>query len=174
MSNEEPILVKDIVNLREYLVLKKKNITDQDLMRYTSHTRIPKNMDNYIDEAIDFILNGLYLKKYFMFILSNPFYKGEINLQNINWINKTAEMTFFIWSKGSTVEAGKQVIDHAFSKLNLNKIWLGTPACHIAMQKVAEKIGMKKEAELKKEFYLDGKYYDVYRYSIFQEDYYKC
>ena len=63
-------------------------------------------------------------------------------------------------------EAGQLLISHAFKNLNLHRIYCGTSSQNIGMQKLALKLGMKKEGERKESIYNNGKFYSIFEYGI--------
>jgi RimJ/RimL family protein N-acetyltransferase len=96
---------------------------------------------------------------------------GNICLTSISYINSNAEIGIIIGDKsvrgkGIGTRVIKQVIDHAFKKLNLQRVWLGTSSLNIGMQHAAEKIGMKQEGVLKNALFTNGKYVDDIIYGI--------
>jgi RimJ/RimL family protein N-acetyltransferase len=106
---------------------------------------------------------------------SKCFHIGNISLQSINYINRSAEFAIIIgekeyWGQGITTEAGNLVLYHGFDKLNLNRIWTGTSSTNIGMQKVAEKLGMKKEGVSRQGMYLNGVYVSVFHYGILKKE----
>lgn len=100
---------------------------------------------------------------------------GNIALQSINWINRSAEFAVVIgntdyWNKGVCTQAGAWLFDHGFGKLNLNRIWSGTASVNVGMQKVFHKLGMKEEGRFREGTYLAGDYYDVVCYGILKSE----
>lgn len=61
----------------------------------------------------------------------------------------------------------KMLSEHAFNKLNLRKLKAGMWKSNIASRLAFEKNGFKKEAILKKEFEINGKYIDSFILSKF-------
>ena len=99
---------------------------------------------------------------------------GNVSLQNINWINKSAEFaTIFgekeYWGKGFCTEAARMIFSHAFQKLNLHRVFTGTAATNIGMRKVAKKLGMTNEGVFIEATFLDGKYVDIFEYGITEQ-----
>ena len=103
---------------------------------------------------------------------------GNITLQSIDWVARNAEITIMIgekdyWGKGVGEEAWRLIIDWGFYTLNLNRLQCGTFSNNIGMQKLATKVGMKKEGRRPKAVYKNGEYLDVLLYGILKEDYRK-
>mgnify|MGYP001173869309 CR=1 FL=1 len=102
---------------------------------------------------------------------------GVIGLYDLSWIPRRAELRIVIgetdfWGKGYGTEATKLVVEYAFEKLNLNKVYLGVNAEHKRAIKVYRTAGFIEEGILRKEQYRNGNYYDVVRLSILREEYY--
>ena len=96
---------------------------------------------------------------------------GNVMLADINWIDRKAEFSCIFgekqyWGKGYATEAIQILFDHGFDKLNLNKIWLGTPLANTAMIKIAEKLGMIREGIFTEEMFLYGVWHSVARYGL--------
>lgn len=96
---------------------------------------------------------------------------GNCSLQSFNWINRSAELAIIIgvpgqWGNGIGEQSCRIMLHHGFNKLNLHRIWTGTAATNIGMQKVAHKIGMVEEGRFKDGMFLDGDYVDVVCYGI--------
>ena len=106
-------------------------------------------------------------------------YIGEIGIM------KTAECSegnimnlgYFIlkkhWGKGIIPEASKAVIDYAFKHLNTLKIETGCAKVNNKSERVMEKIGLIKEAELLKHAVIHNKLYDRVEYRILKEEWNK-
>jgi RimJ/RimL family protein N-acetyltransferase len=96
---------------------------------------------------------------------------GNISLQNINWIDRNAEIAFLLgekdfWGKGVMLEAGQLLINHGFESLNLHKIYCGTSSDNSGMQKLAEKLKMEKEGIRKEALFKNGVYHDIIEFGI--------
>jgi len=103
---------------------------------------------------------------------------GELGLFNINWFDKKAYIGLSIgeidyWNQGICTEALKLITNYAFAELNLNKLYSYIFAPNKASCRCVEKNGFIREAILKKDVFIDGKYEDTYFYSIFKEDWMK-
>jgi len=100
---------------------------------------------------------------------------GNITLQQINWIYRSAEFACVFgkknyWGKGYGTEAAKMIFNHGFKRLNLHRIWTGTASTNIGMQKIAGKLGMKKEGVFKEAMFLNGEWIDIVEYGILAKD----
>lgn len=101
---------------------------------------------------------------------------GNVTLDNINYINRTAELSIIIgdkscWNKGYGKQAARLICDHGFLSLNLNRIACGTFENNIAMQKLAEYLGMAKEGVRRKAAYKSGYYLDIIEYGVLRSEY---
>jgi [ribosomal protein S5]-alanine N-acetyltransferase len=164
----------------EYLIEKEKSkypiwFGDEEINKYNSHGLFPqteKELNNFFDrcENDKSLLSFLIIEK------ESKTHIGMCSLQRIDFINRSAEFAIIIgeknkWGFGYGTEAIKKLIDHAFLKLGLNRIWSGTSVLNIGMIKSFEKLGMQKEGIYKQGQFLNGKFEDIVCYSILREEY---
>ncbi len=100
---------------------------------------------------------------------------GNITLHLIDWRNRNAEIGIIIGDKrsrgkGYATEAISLVVDHAFNKLNLHKLYTGMISGNEASKRAFDKAGFKIEGTLREHFYLNGKYLDCYRLGLLGKD----
>ena len=98
---------------------------------------------------------------------------GFAEIHDISWHDRRALIGLLIgeteyWGHNLATEAGKMLIEYGFKELNLNKLYTAIFSPNIASWRCAEKIGMTREAVLKDHVYIDGKYYDDFKYAIFR------
>lgn len=145
-------------------------LNDPEITHFNSHGRFPMTVDKlkkYVKES--YISDTILV----LAVIDNETDKhiGNISLQSIDWINKSAEIAFLLgekkyWGKNIMFEAGSLLIDHGFKMLNLHRIYCGTSSENIGMQKLANKLGMIKEGQRKDALFKNGKYLDVIEYGI--------
>ena len=147
-----------------------KWLNDKDVCRYNSHGDQEYTLD-MAKEYIEFVNSS---NKHYVFAVIDKvknLHIGNISLQNINKKNNNAEYAILIgeknyWNGGYGFEASKLLISFGFKILNLHRLYCGTPITNKAMQKLAFKLGFKKEGIAKDAFFKDGKYYDVVLYGL--------
>jgi ribosomal-protein-alanine N-acetyltransferase len=101
---------------------------------------------------------------------------GNIALQNIHHIYRSAEIAFLIgdkaaWSKGYGKEAGRLLCDHGFGSLNLHRIACGTFDDNIGMKRLAVYLGMKEEGRRRQAAFKRGRYVDLIEYGVLKSEY---
>ncbi|MBY8987958.1 MAG: GNAT family N-acetyltransferase [Candidatus Lokiarchaeota archaeon] len=101
---------------------------------------------------------------------------GEV--AEIDWYGQLAFLGLIIgepeyWGQNIGEEATRLLVEYAFNELNLFKLYAGMNSANIGSWRCAEKNGFTREATFKKGCYVDGKYYDEFRYSLFKEDWLK-
>lgn len=163
--------------------------TDQTVTKYNSHGLFPlnsKELEEFLNslefnsklvwaimvkkEISDYNLwNGGIAKRI------TDIHIGNVSLQCLDWINRTAEFAVVIgekdyWGQGYTTEAARFLFDHGFNKLNLKRIWTGTAITNQGMKGVAHKLAMKLEGTFKNAVFLEGEYIDVVEYGILREE----
>ena len=114
------------------------------------------------------ILLGIFLKE-------TDAHIGNITLQQINWKDGYGEIGIIIgdekqWGKGYATDSIRLVVEHAFNKLNLRKIYSGIVDGNGGSIKAFEKVGFKKEGLLREHFYLNNKYHDYLRYGLLRKE----
>ena len=100
---------------------------------------------------------------------------GLVEIVEIDYIHRRAEFQIIIapnhQRKGYATEATKLAMNYAFNVLNLYKLYLIVDCKNEPALKIYKKLGFKEEGILKKEFFVNGEYRDVYRMAIFQTEY---
>lgn len=101
---------------------------------------------------------------------------GNISLQNINWIDRNAEIAFLLgerkyWGKNIMFEAGKLLIKHGFNMLNLHRIYCGTSSENKGMQKLANKLEMREEGVRRSHLFKNGEYHDIIEYGVLKAEF---
>lgn len=103
--------------------------------------------------------------------------KGVISLQNIDYINRNAEIAIIIGDREFrnlkyAEEAIKLMLNHGFFTLNLHKIYSGHIESLISWGDfLTNTFGFKKEGIWREHVYKNGKYVDVYRIGIIKKNY---
>lgn len=118
--------------------------------------------------------NEVQTKKAFAYIITlDRINMGYIALQNINWINRSAEVSHFIlddYSRDFIIFAHEIILDLAFNSLNLNRVY----SLCFEFNKVYEvlaQFGFQKEGVLRQSCYKRGQYFDSYLIAVLKEDF---
>jgi len=174
-------LKKDIFLTGEHIILRvltEKDIegnyalwlNNPEITTYNSHGRFPMTAD----KLKDFVKASYASNTSLVLAVEDKEtheHIGNISLQAISWVDRNAEIAFLLgekkyWGKGVMQEAGKLLIEHGFKMLNLHRIHCGTSSENTGMQKLAEKLGMRKEGMRKEAQFKNGKYIDIIEYGI--------
>lgn len=104
---------------------------------------------------------------------------GTIGLLSIDRKNSKAEYYIAIGEmqlkgKGVSIQASKLILDYAFFKLGLNRVYLFTETENVAAQKLFEKVGFVKEGCLKNDIASHGRFVDRFVYGLCKEEYLKA
>ncbi len=103
-------------------------------------------------------------------------YIGGIDLHNINWIDRHAEIGIVIgikknWSKGYGTDAMRVLLKLAFEKMNLHRVYLLVFAYNERAIASYEKCGFKREGVLREHRYAQGKYHDAIVMGLLESEY---
>ena len=104
---------------------------------------------------------------------------GAAGLLYINWINRSADFSFYIGKddiyiddKNASLEAVNLLIKYGFNNLNLNKIWM--ELYEFDTKKIdifTKKFNFKQDGLLRENCFEDGKYWDSYLISLLSKDF---
>ena len=64
----------------------------------------------------------------------------------------------------------KKIFQHGFNKLNLERIYCGTPDTNIKMKELAKSLGMIEEGRRRKHMFLDNTWVDVIEYGLLRKE----
>ena len=103
------------------------------------------------------------------FISYYPVRRDYLNLFEIGYRTKPSERR-----KGYTTEAARLLVDYLFStKKEIERIESVTDVDNVPSQRVLEKNGFRREAELRKRFFNKGEYRDEYMYRLLREEWHE-
>ncbi len=146
---------------------------DQEICRYNSHGKFFKPRSYF--EAY---LSELDREDHVVLAICHEAdgHIGNLSLQDISLINRTAEFAILLgdkrhWGKDVGFLAGHALISHGFSKLNLERIYCGTAATNIGMQKLAKSLGMVLEGTRRQHLFLDGSRIDMLEFGILRAEF---
>lgn len=153
-----------------------KWLNDAEVCNYNSHHVFPyyrENAEIYIKNASN-SQNTLVLA---IVLIENDLHIGNISLQNIDYINRSAEIAILIgekdcWGKGYSKEAANLIIKHGFMELNLQRIYCGTSSDNISMQKLALSLGMIEEGRRRQAFFKHNQYVNIIEYGLLKHELY--
>lgn len=173
MLESTKIILRPIIKSDAPLFYKWRN--DISYIELTQSIRFPKHEqleEEWVDRAIKDTSN-----KNIVFVMvekegNQPI--GFIQLSAINWIAKNCMFGIAITEsafhgKGYAAEAMRLLYDYAFTKLNLIKISLEVIESNTNAIKLYEKFGFELEGRLKKQYFWNDTYLDVFIYSLFKE-----
>lgn len=102
---------------------------------------------------------------------------GAGGLTNINWISRSAELSFYIGANEAYVdavyapEAARLLCDYAFDCLNLHKVWAEIYDFDQAKIGLVESMRMRKDGVLRDNVFAEGGHHDSYVYSLLRAEY---
>lgn len=148
---------------------------DSEVTHYMFMGAVPNNIQ-LLEEEYDKLIRSEHDVVFAIIDKKTDTHIGNAGLYTINWISRSAEYRTIIgekkfWGKGYGTEATKLVLEYAFDKLNLNKVWLGVNAENTAAVKCYENAGFIREGVLREEIYRNGKYYNAIRMSVLRKEY---
>lgn len=113
---------------------------------------------------------------YAITLKGDPTYMGEVVLNNIDWLNRTANFRIALGQQallglGYGTEATRLILDYGFHSLNLHRIELEVYEFNPRAQRVYEKVGFVREGVRRDVLLWEGQYYSAITMSILEEEY---
>ena len=148
---------------------------DEETCRYNAHHQFPMT-----EAALRGYLDRLASSKTELILAisekGSGRHVGNVALQSIDWVARTAELAIIVGEKdcrgkGIGREACRLIVRHGFGALGLNRIWLGTMAPNVGMQRVAEELGFKREGVLRQANFHGGAFVDGYLYGLLASEF---
>ncbi len=149
-------------------------LNDKEVCKYNSHCFLPYNRQK-AEKYIETINSSQHDIVCAIIHKEGDVHIGNISLQNISFMHRNAEFAILLgdkkyWGSGYSKEASSLIIDHGFHELNLHRIYCGTSVDNIAMQKLAEYLGMKEEGRSLEASLKNGKYSDFINYYLLKSN----
>ncbi|KAB7628241.1 GNAT family N-acetyltransferase [Alkalilimnicola sp. S0819] len=147
---------------------------DPQVVRHNSHGRWPMTREK-LEAYVAGLANDSSIMVFAVECREASVHVGNISLQNLNWVDRNAEVAFVLGEtgfrgKGLMHSAGRLLISHAFNTLNLHRVYCGTLDSNLAMKRLAEKLGMKEEGRRVEALFKDGAYVDIIEYGLLRRN----
>jgi RimJ/RimL family protein N-acetyltransferase len=151
-------------------------LNDEEVCRSNSHAIFP-NTEQKMKAYFDSLKNGTPQVVLAIIHTESGRHIGNVSLQNINWISKSAEFAILLgdkeyWGGGYGEEAAKLIVEYGFTRLNLHRIYCGTFDDNESMKKLAAKLNMVQEGLRREAVYKNGTYHNVIEFGVLKSEYY--
>lgn len=74
------------------------------------------------------------------------------------------------WGRGYATEAGRLLVDFGFDTLGLHRIWATCDVDNAASARVLEKLGMKREGEMREDSWVRGRWRSSCLYAVLENE----
>lgn len=153
----------------------KQWFNDEEVCRFNSHHRFP----NYGEDMRSYYKNVIKSNNNLILAIvdkETEEHIGNISLQNISSVDRSAELAIIIgskehWGQGVGFEACRLIVTHGFTMLNLHRIFCGTSKENKGMQKLAEKLCFKQEGIAREALFKNGSYRNIISYGLLAYEY---
>jgi RimJ/RimL family protein N-acetyltransferase len=146
---------------------------DMEVTRFLLHRHPPsvKQEESFIESLAEDphrVLWGIALKDSGTLI-------GATGLEKIDWRNREAESGIMIgdkgqWRRGHASEVMQLRTAYAFMELGLLKVWTGVWLPNHGSRRALEKAGYRQCGLMRRHFFSDGQWHDVWLAEIHRED----
>ncbi|WP_040952033.1 GNAT family N-acetyltransferase [Gorillibacterium massiliense] len=175
-----PRLFGDRIMLREYqkedLPYIRQWCNDGEITEHLSDRFLYPQTVNASEAFLNGVLEGKSDFKGFVIASKDSAeYIGQIDLFQLDWKNRSAELGIVIGRKdllgaGYGSEAIRLLLDFAFDSMNLNRVYLELHEANRRGRKCYEKCGFKEEGRLKEKLYKNGRYIDMIIMSVLKRE----
>lgn len=153
----------DLINIQKWL-------NDVDTTRLLFQGDVPPNLELMKEDYCKKIRNNTDIEFAIINNKTNS-HIGWAGIYEINWISRNGELRFFLGDKkyrrkGLTTEAVSLLIDYAFNKLNLHRVYGGANKENLGSVKIFKKLNFVSEGTSKEAYFRNGKYYDLVRFGL--------
>lgn len=150
-------------------------LNNPEVCRYNSHGEFLYTTE-MAQTYLENVLNNPSCAVFAICLRENDRHVGNISLQQISVKNSSAEFAILIgdplvYGKGIGYEAGTLLLGYAFNVLKLHRLYCGTHAENVAMQKLAFKLGMSEEGHRRDAFFKNGHFADIVEYGILADEF---
>jgi [ribosomal protein S5]-alanine N-acetyltransferase len=149
---------------------------DEELCKTLQQHYFPNTLDSQLDFYQKSISNSSTKLQLGICKVNDPNLLGIISLNNIDFINRKAEISAVIGeAEGRNINIFREscllICDHAFNSLNLNKIYGGSISKELA-DLMCRFLKGKREGLLRADIFKNGAYHDAHLYGILRDEFY--
>ena len=103
-------------------------------------------------------------------------YIGDIGIHQIHWPSRNGRIALIIgnkdyWGKGYAQSAMQEIERLGFEQYNLHKLWLIVWEENKKARHIYQKAGFKEEGVLRDEYFHNGKFHNMIRMSMLENEY---
>lgn len=177
-----PRLFGQEIMLREYkredLEHMRKWVIDPEVVNNLSDIFLQPHTLDATEDFLNSVLKGTRQNTYCFVIADkeSEAYIGQIDLFNINWKNRYAEIGIVIGEevkrgKGIGAEALRVLQEFAFNRLNMNRLEIKVHAYNTQAYRCYLKSGFIEEGRLRQIYYIHGSYFDTIVLSMLKNEF---
>jgi RimJ/RimL family protein N-acetyltransferase len=151
--------------------------SDPRVVRYQSHgVRTLEESRDYIARVIEETAASSPRRLFdlAMTLQGSGLYIGRVGLHVTSEEDRSAALWYVLdpscWGKGLTVEAARALLDFAFRERGLHRVWVDCDPRNVASVRVAEKLGMRREAHLVENAWIKGEWTDALIFAVLDRE----
>ena len=149
--------------------------SNPEVMRYWSSPPLPDRnaAEKLLDEILRDVENGV-MMKWGVARLSDDLVIGTNTLFHVDTDNGRAELGYALgrefWGQGYVTEALHQLLNYAFTKLNLRRLEADVDPRNAPSIKTLERLGFQREGFLRERWHVAGEIQDAYFYGLLKRE----
>ena len=170
------------IPIGEYFIRSFELTDKESIVKYANNYKVAKNLRDRFpfpykeSDAEEWLMFACNQNPELSFAIANSKELiGGIGLDPQDDVNKySVEIGYWLaepfWGKGIATAVLKEMTQYTFKNFKYNRIFASVFDGNKASERVLQKAGYKKEANLRKSVYKKGKFLDQYVYSILREE----
>ncbi len=133
-----------------------------------------------LEDSTSFVLkthNQWEKREHFSFAIcdsTNRTFLGSIGLSHLNTVHRFANLGYWVRSgcagRGIATAAARLIARWAFAELTLNRMEIVVAVNNLPSQRVAEKLGARREGVMRQRLILAGQQHDAFMYALVPSD----
>lgn len=149
-------------------------LNDQEVTRWMQNGILPNSAESMLEYHQSMVSSRTDVNLAII-LKDQDYHIGNISISSVNQQFRSAEIGILIgerdaWGKGCGSEAIALLADHAFRRMNLNRLGAGTVAENIGCIRAFEKAGFIREGISRQAYYCDGQYRDVVHLGLLRNE----
>jgi ribosomal-protein-alanine N-acetyltransferase len=152
-------------------------LNDAEVTRFMHHGRFPNTMEGMVGFH-ESTLNSQSQINLAVITRDQDRHIGNIALNAIDWVNRTADVGILIgekdsWGKGVAGEALELLEGYAFDRLNIRRLTADTQATNVPGIILLKKLGWVQEGRKRQQVMRENEFHDMIIFGLLRGEYYE-
>lgn len=165
----KPLELSDVDAL--YALIDQSRSHLRSYLAFVDLTKAVEDTQSFVEKAVR---DNVDQKAFTVVIMVDDKVAGLVGFNQINWSNKNAEIGYWLGEsfvrRGVMTKAVRVLVDHAFERLDLNRVEIRAATGNQASRGVAEKLGFVHEGTIREKEWVNDRFVDHEIYGMLKRD----